>query len=461
MLNNSGYLNSIRSVLISAVDYFIHSSIEKNELFKVRMLIGLAFISIFNIVFLNLVYSHDLFFMLIMYSIAAVSGFVIGCLKVGFLEVRTLSHIFSLSIVAIISTMFFVHDSVIGSTLVWKIPVCLGIIFLLGFRAGSIYAGLIFLSYIAVNFSSQESALSVPVLFPDFASYSIELFFNHSLSLFVAIFIAYIYELNRDQAALSEKKSQQIILQQQEVINRSIRSRELDLLSGGVAHEINNPLAIIAWSAEVVGASLKNDSMAKRHNEKILAASNRIEIIVKALQSQIADTSADEHTGFCLSKNINIQKKKYSDEMMDKKIKIDFPDLPPDLQLQMNPSSFSQVLSILISNSVDEIKRLQESSDLRVGQIKIQISRNCDMIKVSVLDNGNGIPQTNKDNIFLPFFTTKPIGHGAGLGLSIAKKLVESTPNAQIYLDSELTPPGISFSIPSNITNKQTVTVNR
>ena len=62
-------------------------------------------------------------------------------------------------------------------------------------------------------------------------------------------------------------------------------------------------------------------------------------------------------------------------------------------------------------------------------------NRERDAVVVRVVDNGPGVPAEVRDRIFDPFFTTKPIGEGTGLGLDIARRLVQRH-NGQIELDS-------------------------
>ena len=57
--------------------------------------------------------------------------------------------------------------------------------------------------------------------------------------------------------------------------------------------------------------------------------------------------------------------------------------------------------------------------------VSISTKKNRDKIEITVSDNGNGIPAAIKDKIFQPFFTTKPAGHGIGLGLSLSYDIIK------------------------------------
>jgi signal transduction histidine kinase len=68
------------------------------------------------------------------------------------------------------------------------------------------------------------------------------------------------------------------------------------------------------------------------------------------------------------------------------------------------------------------------------GEITIRTRRDGDRIGVSFADHGPGISEEDQKHIFEPFFTTKPVGSGTGLGLDIARRIVESKHGGEIAL---------------------------
>jgi signal transduction histidine kinase len=82
-----------------------------------------------------------------------------------------------------------------------------------------------------------------------------------------------------------------------------------------------------------------------------------------------------------------------------------------------------QILENLISNSVYWIKQLQVTRRSFEGKLTIQIDRINERIQFT--DNGPGIPCERKEEIFLPFISTKPPGEGKGLGLYISRELAK------------------------------------
>jgi len=79
------------------------------------------------------------------------------------------------------------------------------------------------------------------------------------------------------------------------------------------------------------------------------------------------------------------------------------------------------------------------------GEIAISTRREGDRIAVSFADHGSGITEEDQKHIFEPFFTTKPVGSGTGLGLDIARRIVESKHGGEITLQSS--PQGTEFTV--------------
>ncbi|HRD44527.1 MAG TPA: ATP-binding protein, partial [Ferruginibacter sp.] len=85
------------------------------------------------------------------------------------------------------------------------------------------------------------------------------------------------------------------------------------------------------------------------------------------------------------------------------------------------------VILNLITNAFYAVNEKKKSADeIYQPLVLVQTKKSGDKIEISVSDNGNGIPDSIKDKIFQPFFTTKPTGSGTGLGLSLSYDIVKS-----------------------------------
>jgi two-component system, NtrC family, sensor kinase len=96
----------------------------------------------------------------------------------------------------------------------------------------------------------------------------------------------------------------------------------------------------------------------------------------------------------------------------------------------------------LLSNAIDAIE--ESCQGLTYGEIerhpyliKIQTELiDSDQVKITIEDNGSGIPEEVRSRLFDPFFTTKPVGKGTGLGLSISYQIISEKHKGRLYCDS-------------------------
>jgi signal transduction histidine kinase len=95
-------------------------------------------------------------------------------------------------------------------------------------------------------------------------------------------------------------------------------------------------------------------------------------------------------------------------------------------------NEFKQVLFIILNNAIDAIKKRVYEKEIKVGTIKISLECGKECGEVKVCDNGGGIEESIKETIFEPYFTTKHKSSGTGIGLYIAKNIIESRMNGSI-----------------------------
>jgi len=106
--------------------------------------------------------------------------------------------------------------------------------------------------------------------------------------------------------------------------------------------------------------------------------------------------------------------------------------LDPDLPLvKVVKQDFGRVILNLINNAFQALDNKKD------GKVTIQTEKLTDSIRISIIDNGKGIPDAIKNKIFQPFFTTKATGQGTGLGLSLAYDIVNSY-GGEIVVNSTL-----------------------
>lgn len=208
-------------------------------------------------------------------------------------------------------------------------------------------------------------------------------------------------------------------------------------MAGGIAHEINNPLAIIMGKASQIKAHLDSKDF---NLEKIKADLTKIEITVARISKIITGLRA-----FARGNEGDRKEKAQIDEIIHDTLELckeRFYNVGIDLHLELksqatiycSPTQISQVLINLLSNSYDATHILSEK------WVKIETRSSVDKLQILITDSGQKLSREVQNKIMQPFFTTKPVGKGTGLGLSISKGIIEDHGGTLTYnADSEHT----------------------
>jgi len=196
-------------------------------------------------------------------------------------------------------------------------------------------------------------------------------------------------------------------------------------LAAGIAHEINNPVAIMIEEAGWIEDLLEDEEFQESENlnefnralEQIRTQGRRCKEITHKLlhfarktDSRIQEVEINDIIEELVA--LSAQKAKYSNVTINTVLQ---KDLPP---LKVSETEVQQVFLNLINNALDAMEK-------RGGVIDVTTLMEGDYIAVQVADNGPGIPEANLARIFDPFFTTKPVGKGTGLGLSICYGIIK------------------------------------
>ena len=198
-------------------------------------------------------------------------------------------------------------------------------------------------------------------------------------------------------------------------MSRAEHFATLGELATGLAHEIRNPLAGIAGVVEIVGRDLPASSPAKAVVKDVREEIAQINRILTDLLGT-ARPRASEMRSSDLNTTVEHAVMLARQQVLSKPIKIEFTpatDLP---EVDHDSDQVHQVLLNLLLNSVQSIEG--------AGIVRVAVNKdNSDDAVITVSDTGRGIPAEHLPNIFRPFYTTK--GNGTGLGLSLARRIVE------------------------------------
>ena len=198
----------------------------------------------------------------------------------------------------------------------------------------------------------------------------------------------------------------------------------LGKMAAGIAHEINNPLAVIGEKAGWMEDLLADEEFQNSENFKEFATS------IAKIEEHVDRARKITHSMLGFARRMeprldDVEINKVLDQTIeilanharinDIEIKTDFTDRLP--VIASDHSQLQQVFMNLINNAIDAI-----GSD---GTIDISTRVEKEYIIISVHDDGPGIPEPMRKKIFDPFFTTKQSGKGTGLGLSISYSIIE------------------------------------
>ncbi len=217
--------------------------------------------------------------------------------------------------------------------------------------------------------------------------------------------------------------SQQTIVEQQQTLALTSKMSALGEMAGGVAHEINTPLAVIQMRTEQVLENLEEDELDKELLANALRAIDdtvkRIAKIINGLRSFARDGRKDPISSYSISKIVDETFSLCRERFNNHGVQLEY-ICKQDVEILCRSVEISQVLLNLLNNSYDAIQGFSDK------WVKIELIEQADVVLLSVSDCGQGIPQEIRDKMMQPFFTTKEIGKGTGLGLSISRGIIES-----------------------------------
>jgi len=222
---------------------------------------------------------------------------------------------------------------------------------------------------------------------------------------------------------ISEASSEKESVMTQQIIETG-KLDSIGELATGIAHEINNPVAIMVEEAGWV-QDLLHEGIDKNNNlEEFIRALKQIETqgrrckeitrkllsFGRKMDSRVESVQLNDLIEEVVS--LSSEKARHANVKINTRLD---PHLP---EIQASVTEMQQVLSNIINNGLDAMENKGDHLDIN------SISHE-DHIVITVRDNGPGIPAINLSRVFDPFFSTKPVGKGSGLGLSICYGIIK------------------------------------
>jgi len=180
-------------------------------------------------------------------------------------------------------------------------------------------------------------------------------------------------------------------------------------LAAGMAHEIRNPLGIIRTQSYLIRLNDKVDGSIRKSLDFIDYAVRSSGKIIENILS-FSRLSSKEIKSVDINQMVQRLVEMHNDAMVKKNIKVSVQS-NIEKELTLNLESFEHIILNLLSNSIDSIEN--------GGQISISTIVENNIFIFTCKDNGSGIAESDLNNIYNPFFTTKELGKGTGLGLGI------------------------------------------
>jgi signal transduction histidine kinase len=293
-------------------------------------------------------------------------------------------------------------------------------------------AALYFGPWATLLWTSVASAAYCSYLYPALQDYDLtasgyaELALRIMFFFMAAMLVNRFAQESRRQTRLYQDLAEQLaetnrqLKQAQAEMRRSERLAALGQLSAGLAHEIRNPLGVIKGSAEILTQKLQGaNELARELAGYISTEVNRLSELVTQFLNFARPLHADPHPAD-ITALLNRVLKNVSEHWKGKPVQIER-DYATDLPLvPLDESLCEQAFINLVQNA-------HEAMEERGGTLRAELTRliqnDTEGVLVRLTDNGPGIPDALREEIFNPFVTTKKTG--VGLGLSIVSQIVD------------------------------------
>jgi PAS domain S-box-containing protein len=211
------------------------------------------------------------------------------------------------------------------------------------------------------------------------------------------------------------------LARQREVVHQSEKLASMGRLLAGVAHELKNPLSVVLARAELLRRALAGTSH-ESSIQKVEAAADRCARIVKnfvALARQRPTERQAVNLNEVIQDVVELLAYPLRTDGVEVELRLE-PDLGP---VWGDPDQLHQMLVNLVTNAHQAMRTVGPPRRLTLAT-GLDAARS--QLRLWVSDTGPGIPPDIQPRIFEPFYTTKPVGQGTGLGLSLCQAIVEA-----------------------------------
>jgi signal transduction histidine kinase len=236
------------------------------------------------------------------------------------------------------------------------------------------------------------------------------------------------------ELALSNEK----LSSMQQALKQSEKLAHMGQLSAGIAHELNNPLGVVIMYSNILLDECKPGDPVKEDLMLIVEQAARCKKIVAGLLN-FARKNQVNHQLVSIKTLVTSS---LESVIMPDNVKVQVNDNSANPEAMLDPEQMIQVLTNLIKNGIDAMPE--------GGEINIALEDTLSDVGITIGDTGTGIKEEDRVKIFEPFYTTKGLGHGTGLGLATAYGIVKMHKgqiNVESNTDPQKGPTGTRFRI--------------
>ena len=207
--------------------------------------------------------------------------------------------------------------------------------------------------------------------------------------------------------------SNQKLASTRQALKQSEKLASMGQLSAGIAHELNNPLGVITMYSNILKEEALEDDPVREDLELIVEQTARCKKIVGGL----LNFARKNQVNLTETNMIDFVKQSISSVIKPDNVAVEFENKISEPMASIDNEQMMQVLTNLEKNAVEAMPA--------GGKLTIELYDDQEQIFIDIIDTGTGISKENMEHVFTPFFTTKGIGKGTGLGLPLVYGIVK------------------------------------
>jgi signal transduction histidine kinase len=230
-----------------------------------------------------------------------------------------------------------------------------------------------------------------------------------------------------------EERTKALKQAQLEKITQLYRFAEIGRLSSSLFHDLVTPLSLVSLNLEKLKHNKGKENIETMQHlvKRAINGTKYLEAFVLAVRKQLQNQ--ETRKTFSVEKEIKQVTQMLLHKAKSMKIKIIL-NIQKDIKLYGNQVKFSQLMTNLLLNAIDSYENVVLENKTYSVYVHVYTSR--DAVMITIKDEGKGIVKENIKKIFQPFFTTKPVEKGTGIGLSISRDIVEKSFMGKIMVRS-------------------------